>query len=168
MSFGVDQRTPTYSFILLVLGRVNEPPKLHIDMDLYSQDQGNLQKDELELTDTDMVDGSCTEFAIELFGAEAPQVVDGEWPQMQHVIAGKGIPLLYDHHLGSQERQVDGCTKATGSSPNYQTLRVGACFPLLVVLMAASFIQFGPQGFGFPVIELGLELVIEGTIVLGL
>lgn len=40
------------AFILLVLRRVNEPPKLHIDMDLYSQDQGNLQKDELELTDT--------------------------------------------------------------------------------------------------------------------
>lgn len=70
-----------------------------------------------------MVYGSRTEFAVELFGAEAPQVMDGEGPQMQHVIAGKGIPLLYDHHLGSQERQVDGCTKATGSSPNYQTLQ---------------------------------------------
>lgn len=72
---------------------------------------------------TDVVYGSCTEFAVELFGAEAPQVVDGEWPQVQHVIAGKGIPLLYDHHLGSQEGQVDGCTKATGSSPDYQTLQ---------------------------------------------
>lgn len=40
------------AFILLVLRRVNEPLKFHIDMDLYSQDQGNLQKDELELTDT--------------------------------------------------------------------------------------------------------------------
>lgn len=30
------------AFILLVLWRVNEPPKFHIDMDLYSQDQGNL------------------------------------------------------------------------------------------------------------------------------
>lgn len=70
-----------------------------------------------------MVYGSCTEFAVELFGAKAPQVMDGEWPEMQHIIAGEGIPLLYDHHLGSQEGQVDGCTKATRSSPNYQTLQ---------------------------------------------
>lgn len=74
-----------------------------------------------------MVYGSCTELAVELLGAETPQVVDGEWPQVQHVVAGKGIPLLYDHHLGSQERQVDGCTKATGSSPNYQTLQNKEC-----------------------------------------
>lgn len=72
---------------------------------------------------TDMVYGSCAEFAVELFGAEAPQVVDGEGPQVQHIVAGEGIPLLYDHHLGSQERQVDGCAKATGSSPNDQTLQ---------------------------------------------
>lgn len=72
---------------------------------------------------TDMVYGSCTEFAVKLFGAKTPQVMYGEWPQMQHIIAGEGIPLFYDHHLGSQEWQVDGCTKATGSSPNYQTLQ---------------------------------------------
>lgn len=72
---------------------------------------------------TDMVDGPCTEFAVELFGTKAPQVMDGEWPQMQNIISGKGVPLLYHHHLGSQEGQVDGCTKATGSSPNDQTLQ---------------------------------------------
>lgn len=72
---------------------------------------------------TDMVYGSCTEFAIKLLGAKTSQVMYGEWPQMQNIIAGKGIPLFYDHHLGSQEWQVDGCTKATGSSPNYQTLQ---------------------------------------------
>lgn len=40
------------AFILLIFWRVNKPLKFHIDMDLYSQDQGNLQKDKLELTDT--------------------------------------------------------------------------------------------------------------------
>lgn len=40
------------TFIFLILWRVNKPLKFHIDMDLYSQDQGNLQKDKLELTDT--------------------------------------------------------------------------------------------------------------------
>jgi len=40
------------AFILLILWRVNKPLEFHIDMDLYSQDQGNLQKDKLELTNT--------------------------------------------------------------------------------------------------------------------
>lgn len=31
---------------------------------------------------TDMVYGSCTEFAIKLLGAKTSQVMYGEWPQM--------------------------------------------------------------------------------------
>lgn len=50
---------------------------------------------------TDMVDGSCTEFAIELFGAKAPQVVYGKWPQVKDIVAGEGITLFYHHHLCS-------------------------------------------------------------------
>lgn len=69
-----------------------------------------------------MIYGPCAEFSVELFGAQAPEVVDGEGPEVQHVVAGEGVSLLDHHHLGPQERQVDGCTKATGSSPNDQTL----------------------------------------------
>lgn len=34
--------------------------------------------------------------------------------------------------------------------------------------MTAPLVQFGPEGFGLPVVELGLELVVEGTVVFGL
>lgn len=34
--------------------------------------------------------------------------------------------------------------------------------------MTAPFVQLCPEGFGFPVVELGLELVIKGAIVLRL
>lgn len=34
--------------------------------------------------------------------------------------------------------------------------------------MTAPLVQFGPEGFGLPVVELGLELVVEGPVVLGL
>lgn len=35
---------------------------------------------------TDVVDGTSTEFAIKLFGPEAPQVMNGEWPEVQHIV----------------------------------------------------------------------------------
>lgn len=54
------------------------------------------------------------------------------------------------------------------ASSTHAHLRVGAYFPLLVVFVTASLIQLGPKGFGFPVIKLGLELMVESTIVLGL
>lgn len=47
-------------------------------------------------------------------------------------------------------------------------LCVGAGFSLFVVFVTAPLVQFGPEGFGLPVVELGLELVVEGAIVLGL
>lgn len=45
-------------------------------------------------------------------------------------------------------------------------LGVGACFSLFVVFVTAPFVQLCPEGFGFPVVKLGLELVIEGAVVL--
>lgn len=35
---------------------------------------------------TDVVDGAGTELSVELFGPKAPQVVDGERPQVEHVV----------------------------------------------------------------------------------
>lgn len=57
---------------------------------------------------TDMIDSTSAEFPIELFGPEAPEVLDGEGPKVQHVVPGEGVPLLQKHHFGSQESQVDG------------------------------------------------------------
>lgn len=59
---------------------------------------------------TDMIDSTSTEFSIELLGPEAPEVLDGEGPEVQHIVPGEGISLLQQHHFGPQESQLDGCT----------------------------------------------------------
>lgn len=41
-----------------------------------------------------MIDSTGTELSIEFFGPEAPEVLDGEGPEMQHIIPGEGISLL--------------------------------------------------------------------------
>lgn len=51
---------------------------------------------------TDMVDSSGTELAIELFGTQTSKIMYGEGPEMQDIVAGKGISLLNDDNLGSQ------------------------------------------------------------------
>ena len=71
---------------------------------------------------TDVVYGSSTEFAIELLGPEAPEVMDGVGPQMQHVVPGEGVPLLNHHHLGPQQSQLDGRTQTTRAPSDDQTL----------------------------------------------
>lgn len=59
---------------------------------------------------TDMIDSTSTELSIELLGPEAPEVRDGEGPQVQHIVPGEGISLLQQHHFGSQESKLDRCT----------------------------------------------------------
>lgn len=59
---------------------------------------------------TDMIDSTGAELSIELLGSEAPEVLDGEGPEVQHVVPGEGISLLQQHHLGTEERELDGCT----------------------------------------------------------
>lgn len=49
---------------------------------------------------TDVVDGAGTELPVELLGSEAPQVMDGERPEVQHVVPGEGVPLLHHDHFG--------------------------------------------------------------------
>lgn len=47
-------------------------------------------------------------------------------------------------------------------------LGVSTRFSLLVVFVTAPLVQLCPEGFGFPIVQLGLEPVIEGAVVLGL
>lgn len=49
---------------------------------------------------TDVVDGAGAELPVELLGSQAPQVMDGERPEMQHIVPGEGVPLLHHHHFG--------------------------------------------------------------------
>ena len=38
---------------------------------------------------TDVVDGSRAELPVELLGPQTPEVMDGEGPQVQHVVPGE-------------------------------------------------------------------------------
>lgn len=51
---------------------------------------------------TDMVNGSSTELAIEFLGTQTSQIMDGERPEMQDVVAGEGVSFLNDDNLGSE------------------------------------------------------------------
>lgn len=55
-----------------------------------------------------MVDGARTELSVELFSPEAPQVVDGEGPQVKNIVSGEAVSLLNHNHLTTQQSQLDG------------------------------------------------------------
>lgn len=57
-----------------------------------------------------MIDSTSTELPIEFLGPEPPEVLDGEGPEVQHIVSGKGISLFQKHHFGPQEGQLDGGT----------------------------------------------------------
>ena len=57
---------------------------------------------------TDVVDGSRAELPVELLGPQAPEVMDGEGPQVQHVVPGERVPLLDHHHFGAHQGELDG------------------------------------------------------------
>lgn len=72
---------------------------------------------------TDVIDGAGAELAVELLGSEGAEVVDGEGPQVEHVVPGEGVPLLDHHHLAAEQRQLDGRPQATGPAADDQTLK---------------------------------------------
>lgn len=85
--------------------------------------QGSSVRDHSILTD--VVNGSSTELAVELLGPEAPEVVDGERPEVKDVVPGEGISLLQHHHSGPQEPQLYCCTQTTRPRPDDHTLGEG-------------------------------------------
>lgn len=74
---------------------------------------------------TDVVQRSGAEFAVELFGSELAEVVDCEGPQVENIVPGEVLPFLHQHHLGSQQRELNGCSQPTRSSTQHQTLEGG-------------------------------------------
>lgn len=72
---------------------------------------------------TDMVDRTGTKLPIELLGSQASQVVDGERPEVQHIVPGESVPLLHHNHFGPQVGKFNGSAQTTWSSPNDETLR---------------------------------------------
>lgn len=71
---------------------------------------------------TDVVDGACAELSIELFGSQAPEVVDGEGPEVQHIIPGKGVSFFNQHNFAAQQGQLDGCPQTARAAPDDETL----------------------------------------------
>lgn len=49
--------------------------------------------------------------------------MDGERPEVQHVVPGEGVPLLHHDHLGSQVGKFNGRAQTTWSAPNDETLQ---------------------------------------------
>lgn len=69
-----------------------------------------------------MVDGTGAELPVELLGPQTSEVLDGEGPEVQHVVPGEGVSLLQQDHLGPQQSQFDGRAEATWSGTDDQTL----------------------------------------------
>lgn len=69
-----------------------------------------------------MVNGACAELSIELFGSKAPKVMDGEGPEVQHIIPGKGVSFFNQHYFAAQEGQLNGCPQAARATPDDETL----------------------------------------------
>lgn len=59
---------------------------------------------------TDMIDSTSAELPVEFLSPEAPEVLDGEGPQVQHVVPREGVPLLQEHHFCPEETELDGRT----------------------------------------------------------
>lgn len=69
-----------------------------------------------------MINRSCTELSIKLFGSQTPKIVNGKRPEMKHVVSGESVPLLHNNDFGSQKGEFDGSPQTTGATTNNQTL----------------------------------------------
>lgn len=48
--------------------------------------------------------------------------MNSEGPEMEHVVSGEGVSLLNHHSLAAQQGQLDGCSQATRTPTDDQTL----------------------------------------------
>lgn len=71
---------------------------------------------------TDVIYGTGTEFAIKLFGPEAPQVMNGVGPKMQHIVPREGVSLLDHHHFGTHQSELNGRSQAAGAPSDDEAL----------------------------------------------
>lgn len=58
---------------------------------------------------TYMVYGASTKLSVELLCTKTPQILNGERPQMEDIVAGESISLLQQDHLGSQKAKFYSC-----------------------------------------------------------
>lgn len=71
---------------------------------------------------TDVVQGACAKAPVELLGAKSPKVMDGEGPQVEHIVARELGALFHQHHSGPQQCQLHSSPQTTRSSAHHQAL----------------------------------------------
>lgn len=71
---------------------------------------------------TDVVQGACAEAPVELLGTECPKVMDGEGPEVEHVVARELGALFHQHHTCPQQCQFHSSPQPTRASTHHQAL----------------------------------------------
>jgi hypothetical protein len=95
----------------------DQPFEADFGVDFGAQQQHHLQKDALQLSDADVVDGAGAELPEELLSTQSSQILDYERPQMEDVVARQPVPF-FDHHLTKHfQNNRNVKRKETRSSP---------------------------------------------------
>lgn len=106
---------------------------------------------------TDVVDGAGTELSIELLGSKAPEVMDGEGPEVENVVPREGVSLLDYHHFTAQQGQFNGCPQTTRTPANHQTLsKRDMVVGMLKEVLSISILVLFPSLLSYTVILTGL------------
>lgn len=71
---------------------------------------------------TDVIYGPGTKLSIKLFGPKAPQVMNGEGPEVQNIVPREGVSLLDHHHFGTHQSEFNGRPQAAGASSDDEAL----------------------------------------------
>ena len=71
---------------------------------------------------TDVVQGACAEAPTELLRTECPKVMDGEGPEVEHIVARELGALFHQYHTGPQQCQLHSSPQTTRSSAHHQAL----------------------------------------------
>lgn len=48
--------------------------------------------------------------------------MDGEGPEVKHIVSGEGVSLLNHHHFGTHQRELNGCPQTTRASSDDEAL----------------------------------------------
>lgn len=126
--FGSRINRITLTASLLVVGRRHDLLEADALVELDAEYQADLEQDALQLSYADVVDRAGAEFAEELLGAEAAQILDDERPEVEHVVARHAVALLHHHDLGAQQLGLDRRAHAAGTTADYQYLLLRLVF----------------------------------------
>lgn len=69
-----------------------------------------------------MIQRAGAEFSVELLGAKAAEITDGEGPQVENIVPGESLSFLQHHHLSPQQGQFDGRSQPTWPGTQHKTL----------------------------------------------